>query len=100
MAAEGTWQIVFRHPAGDQELTLVLEKANGGLSGSVTNPSLGITVPIAEGTAEDDRFTFKAPMTAPVEVDITFEGVVDGDSVSGDVVILGAGTFPFAGTRA
>jgi 4-carboxymuconolactone decarboxylase len=97
---DGTWQITFRHPAGDQELTLGLETRGGALVGSVTNPALGITVPIADGTVEGQRFSAKAPMTMPIEVDIQFDGAVDGNEIAGTVTIRGAGAFPFDGTRA
>jgi 4-carboxymuconolactone decarboxylase len=96
---DGTWQIVFHHPSGDQELTLVLETRNGATSGSVFNPALKITVPIVEGTVDDARFEFRAPMKMPMPVEIGFTGTVDGDAISGSVTIQGGGTFPFEGTR-
>ncbi len=89
----------FHHPAGDQDLALVIETSNGGISGSVTNPALGITVPIAEGRVDSNRFSFKAPMKNPVKMEIGYDGIVDRDAISGEITIQGGGTFPFAGTR-
>ena len=96
---DGTWQIVFHHPAGDQNLTLVIDTSNGGISGSVTNPALEITIPIIEGSVDGNRFSFKAPMTNPVQMEIGYDGIVDGDAISGEITIQGGGTFPFDGTR-
>jgi 4-carboxymuconolactone decarboxylase len=96
---DGTWTVLFHHPSGDQQLTLVLMTSDRAISGSVTNPSLGTTVSIVEGTVQGSRVSFKAPITTPVQVDIDFDGVVDGDSISGQVTIRGGGTFPFDGTR-
>jgi AhpD family alkylhydroperoxidase len=94
-----TWHIVFHHPTGDQDLTLVIAVSAGAISGSVTNAALGVVVPIVEGTVDGDRFSFRAPLNLPVEIDIVYRGTVAGDSISGDVTIRGGGTFPFEGTR-
>src|ERR1700694_1740869 len=96
---DGTWHIVFHHPAGDQNLTLVIDTSNGGIAGSVTNPALGITIPMVKGSVDGNRFSFKAPMTNPVQMEMGYTGVVDGDAISGEITIQGGGTFPFDGTR-
>jgi 4-carboxymuconolactone decarboxylase len=99
LGVHGTWQIIFHHPTGDQDLTLVMDTSNAGISGSVTNPALGITLPIVEGTVDGNRFSFRAPMQMPVQFEIGYQGIVDDDAISGDITIQGGGTFPFAGTR-
>jgi alkylhydroperoxidase family enzyme len=96
----GTWQVVFHHPTGDQDLTLVLTVTEGVVSGSVINAAAGITVAITEGQVDGSRFAFAAPMTAPVELAITYAGVVHGDALRGEVTIAGGGTFPVDGHRA
>jgi 4-carboxymuconolactone decarboxylase len=96
----GTWQVIFHHPTGDQHLTLVLNVHEGGVSGGVTNAAAGITVPITEGWVDGSRFWFAAPLTSPVEVAITYAGVIHGDALRGEVTITGGGTFPVDGHRA
>jgi 4-carboxymuconolactone decarboxylase len=96
----GTWRVIFHHPTGDQQLTLVLHSNNGAISGAVINPALGITVEVVTGTAEGRQFSFSAPMTTPIQVDISYAGVVDGNTIAGEITIAGGGTFPFDGTRA
>src|SRR5262249_9011044 len=95
----GAWQVTFRHPAGDQQLRLLLEVTDGEVSGRVGNPSLGVTVPIVSGTVTGNRFSFLAPMTTPVHVDISYDGAVAGAAISGDITVGGAGSFPFDGSR-
>jgi alkylhydroperoxidase family enzyme len=96
----GTWHVIFHHPTGDQHLTLVLDIQDGTVAGSVTNPALSTVVPIVAGTVNGNHFSFRAPLHMPVEIDIVYEGTVEGDSIQGDIVIRGAGTFPFDGARA
>jgi alkylhydroperoxidase family enzyme len=96
----GTWRTIFHHPTGDQDLMLVLTVTEGDVSGSVTNAVAGITVAITEGRVDGSRFSFAAPMSTPVELAITYAGVVHGDALRGEVTIAGGGTFPIDGHRA
>jgi len=96
---EGNWQVIFHHPTGDQHLAFVLQSNNGGISGAVINPTLGVTVPVIAGSADGRKFSFSVPMTTPIQIAISYAGVVDGDAISGEVTIGGGGTFPFDGTR-
>lgn len=98
-AVDGTWQVVFHHPAADLDLTVVMDTSNGGISGSVTSPSQGTSVQIVEGSVEGNRFWFRAPMTTPLKMEIMVDGVIDGGTISGYVTVQGAGTFLFHGTR-
>jgi hypothetical protein len=91
----GTWQMVFHHPTGDQHLALVLSVTNG----SVTHAAAGITVIITGRRVDGSHFSFAAPMTSPVELAITYTGVVHGDALQDQVNIAGGGTFPFDGHR-
>lgn len=95
----GTWQVVFHHPAADLNLTIVMVTSIGGISGSVTSPSQGTTMQIADGKVHGNRFSFRAPMTTPLRMEITVDGVVDGDSISGHVTVQSAGVFSFDGIR-
>jgi alkylhydroperoxidase family enzyme len=96
----GTWQLIFHHPTGDQHLTLALSVSEGVVSGSVINAAAGITVAITDGRVDGSRFWFAAPLTAPVELAITYAGVVHGDGLQGQITIAGGGTFPIDGHRA
>ena len=97
--ADGTWNITFEHPAGNQDVVLTAETADGVVTGSLVNTQQGITVQIVNGRIDDDHLSFTAPMTEPLRIDIDVAGTIDGDSFTGKVTIGGGVTFPFSGTR-
>ncbi len=96
---DGTWHLKFYHPAITQELRLVIETREGGLSGSLTNETAGITVLISEAKVQGHQVTFTAVMTKPLQVTTTWDGTIEGDFLAGTVQISGMGSFPFDGTR-
>lgn len=95
----GTWHITFHHPAGTQELRLVLATSDGTLSGSVTNPAIDVEVPISAGTVQGNRITCTTVMTNPFPATITWEGTIDGDLIAGTVMVNDTGPFEFDGSR-
>ncbi|MEU4671121.1 carboxymuconolactone decarboxylase family protein [Amycolatopsis sp. NPDC023774] len=99
-AVDGTWHITFTHPAGSKELVLSLETLANGVSGSIVDTQLGVTVPIVSGSVDGHRLEFTAVVTDPARFDIGVVGTVDGDVFTGSVTISGGGTFPFSGLRA
>jgi len=96
---EGTWAVVFHHPAGDQDLRLVMKLHDGAITGSAANVASGISTDITAGTADGPRFSCTTVMTEPVRIEITYDGAVSGDTIAGEVTIKGAGAYPFDGTR-
>lgn len=97
---DGRWNITFHHPAGDQHLTLELTAADGVVTGSVSNPALGVVTPLSDGAVEDSRVTATTALTEPIPMTIEWDGTVSGDAIAGTVTLVGTGTFPFDGTRA
>ncbi|QWF83294.1 carboxymuconolactone decarboxylase family protein [Amycolatopsis sp. CA-230715] len=97
---DGTWDIVFHHPAGDQDVTLVMAVHDGRITGSVANRANGISTTITDGTADGPRFSCTTALTEPVTLDVAYDGTVDGDSVYGDITVNGMGKYTFDGTRA
>jgi 4-carboxymuconolactone decarboxylase len=97
---DGTWHITFTHPAGSKELVLSLETVAGGVTGSIVDTQLGVTVPIVSGSVDGHHLEFTAVVTDPARFDIGVVGTVGGDVFTGSVTISGGGTFPFSGVRA
>lgn len=97
---DGRWQITFHHPAGDQQLTLEMTATNGVVTGSVSNPALGVVTPMRDGVVEGSRVTATTVLTKPIAMTIEWHGTVTGDVIAGTVTLVGTGTFPFAGARA
>jgi len=96
-AFAGTWSVTI--DAGGQQIptTLMLEQRGERLSGRVESP-FG-TADITDGSATGN--SFRIATTANIggqSTDITFEGSVSGNQVSGTVT-SSRGTFPFSGTR-
>lgn len=86
----GTWVLSVDLDAGSGDATFVFEVDGGAITGTYTG-TLGeqeVTGTI-EGTAV--RFGFSEDQVG----DVTFQGTIDGDSMSGacDYGLLGSGTF-------
>lgn len=97
---DGRWHITFHHPAGDQDLMLEMATADGVVTGSVSNPALGVVTPIRDGAVERSRVTATTVLTEPIAMTIEWDGTISGDVIAGVVTLVGTGTFPFDGTRA
>lgn len=98
-AVAGSWNLTMTHPAGSKLMVFTLETADNGVSGTVFDPQLDITVPITSGTVEGQHVTITCELTEPVKFDVNAEGTVDGDVFTGTVTISAGGTFPLTGTR-
>ncbi|GAA1967956.1 carboxymuconolactone decarboxylase family protein [Amycolatopsis minnesotensis] len=97
---DGTWDIVFHHPAGDQDVTLVMAVHGDRITGSVANRVNGISTTITGGTADGPRFSCTTVLTEPVSLEVSYDGLVDGESIAGDITVNGMGKYTFDGTRA
>lgn len=96
---EGTWAIVYHHPTGDQDITLVLGTRDGRVTGTATNVAGGVTAEISDGTVDGNRFTATTVLTTPTRLEITYTGAVHGTAITGEVTVKGFGSLPFDGTR-
>jgi alkylhydroperoxidase family enzyme len=96
---DGTWRLRWYHPAGTQELRLVVETRDGALSGSLINEAAGLTVAISEAKADGRQMRFTVVMQKPYPVTMTWDGNIEGDYVAGTGTVHGMSPFPFDGTR-
>ena len=93
----GTWNITTS--AGSQQIpgTLTLQQQSERLSGRVETP-FG-TADIMDGSATGNSFRIATTLNIEGQsTDITFEGTVSGNQMSGTVTSA-RGSFPFSGTR-
>lgn len=98
---DGRWQVTFRHPAGEQQLTLDLTTDGDRLTGTIANTAVGIRSDIADGTVDGGHLTGTTRLSVPIAMTLTWDGTVVGDTIAGTVTLSGgAGTFPFDGVRA
>jgi hypothetical protein len=96
-ALTGTWSITTS--AGPRSIpgTLTLQQQGERLSGHVETP-FG-TGDITDGSATGNSFRISTMISIEGQsTDITFEGTVNGNQMSGTVTSL-HGSFPFSGTR-
>ncbi len=96
-ALAGTWSITTS--AGSQSIpgTLALQQQGERLTGRVETP-FG-TADITDGSATGNGFRISTMINIEGQsTDITFEGTVSGDRMSGTVT-SSHGSFPFSGTR-
>ena len=97
MSADGTWNLTMQTPMGERRSTLSLSTAGGTLTGK--QEAEGNTTDIAEGTVSGNDVSWKVSITNPMPLTLTFNGMVDGDKLSGTADTGMFGSFPFEGTR-
>ena len=91
----GTWDLVVESQLGTNEQTLVV---GSDLMGNITSADLGDTA-ISNAAVDGNSVTFDVTFDIQgQELAAKFEGIIDGDSISGEYVTeLGNGTV--TGTR-
>jgi len=94
---DGIWNIVLSTPMGAQNITLNLVTDGPALSGTASSP-LG-DQEFSGGTVDGDRVTLSMDITNPMPMTVSFNGLVEGDSVSGTATLGAFGAAPFTGTR-
>ena len=95
MAVDGKYEIVVNSPMGPQPSTLEINA-----DGSGTQSAQGRSQPIANGKIDGNNVSWSNSITTPSPMTLEFAGVVDGDSISGNVKAGSFGSFPFSGKRA
>lgn len=98
MAIDGKWNISIKTPMGEQTGVLTLKQEGDALTGEMTGPA-GAT-PIENGRVEGEKLMWDAKVTSPMPLTLEFEGLTEGDSISGNVKLGAFGTSTFSGTAA
>ena len=94
----GVWETVTNTPMGQQKATMTLATEGDALTGTLSSPQ-GTTA-IKDGKVDGAKATWKADITAPMPMTLTFSAEVDGDSIRGTVGLGAFGTASFEGKRA
>jgi hypothetical protein len=98
MAADGTWNLTMNTQMGERRSTLTLSTSGSTLTGK--QEAEGNTTDIAEGTVNGNDVSWQVSITNPMPLTLTFNGTVDGNSLTGTADTGMFGSFPFEGTRA
>lgn len=97
MTADGNWNLVISTPMGERQATLSLKTEGAALKGS--QAAEGNSAEIFDGSVNGDAVSWKVSITNPMPMTLEFEGTVEGNSLSGTVVLGSFGSSSFSGTR-
>jgi hypothetical protein len=98
MAVDGNWNLTMQSPMGAREVKAELTSSGNDLSGQFSGAQGSAPV---KGTVNGDDVNFAASVQSPMgQLELTFAGKVEGDSMSGSVQFGSFGSGTFSGTRA
>ncbi len=97
MKADGNWDLVVSTPMGERRATLSLKADGGTLTGS--QMADGNAAEIFDGTVNGNQLSWKVSISDPMPLTLEFNGTVDGDKVTGSVMLGNFGSSSFSGTR-
>ncbi len=98
MAIDGKWNISIKTPMGEQAGVLTLKQEGDALTGEMA--SQGNSTPIENGKVEGEKLSWHAKITTPMPMTLEFEGLTEGDKISGNVKLGAFGTSTFSGEAA
>ena len=98
MAIDGKWNITMQSPMGAREATAEFAAAGSALCGTFGGGAG--TVPLS-GTVDGDKASWAAKVAGPMgEMELKFDGTVEGDALAGNVAFGAFGSGTFSGARA
>ncbi len=98
MAIDGKWNITIKTPMGDQNATLTLKQEGDALTGEMSGAA-GSSA-IENGKVDGEKLSWHAKVTSPMPITLEFEGLTEGDVISGNVKLGAFGTSTFSGNAA
>lgn len=81
MSAEGTWDLTISTPIGKINAVVVLDRANGALTG--TAHGAGETITLTDVTTDGNNVSWKQAITKPLRLNLAFTMLIDGDTMTG-----------------
>lgn len=98
MSFSGTYNVAIEAPIGRQEGTLVLEEADGALSGTMS--AGGESGPISNAQIEGDTASWDMDITTPMPMTLSFSAKMSGENIAGRCKLGMFGEVDFEGIRA
>ena len=97
MALDGNWNITMQSPMGAREVKAELKANGGSVEGNFAGPQG--SAPVA-GTIDGTKVNFAATVAGPMgQMELKFDGTLDGDAMSGTVAFGAFGSGSFTGAR-
>ncbi|MCO1597462.1 hypothetical protein M8C17_20125 [Micromonospora sp. RHAY321] len=82
----GTWLLRMKTPVGTIEAEYHFEEEDGVVAGSATGA--GETIPLTDVVIDDEptgqRVTWRQSITKPLRLNLDYDVIVDGDTLSGE----------------
>jgi hypothetical protein len=97
MTADGDWDLVVTTPLGERRGVLSLRTEGNALYGS--QKADGNSIEIFDGVVDGTALSWKVSIIDPMPLTLKFSGSIDGDGLSGTVVLGEFGNSTFLGTR-
>ena len=97
MTADGNWNLVVSTPIGERRATLSLKADGGTLTGS--QMADGNTAETFDSTVNGNQLAWKVSISDPMPLTLEFSGTVDGNELTGSVMLGNFGSSSFSGTR-
>ena len=96
---DGTWSVTIHGPTGPQETILELKTVDGTLTG--TQAAMG-QVEVATDLVfnqSNGELSWVNKIKKPLPISLKFQGVVEGNNMSGKVNAAIMGAFPFTAVK-
>jgi hypothetical protein len=97
MTADGNWNLVVATPMGERRGVLSVKTEGTTLKGS--QMADGNSAEIFDGAVNGNALSWKVNIIDPMPMTLEFNGTINGDEVSGSVVLGSFGTSSFSGIR-
>ncbi|GLV53182.1 hypothetical protein KDH_00370 [Dictyobacter sp. S3.2.2.5] len=81
MSLTGTWNITISTPIGTQSAVLEFTDHGGVLEGIAKGNTE--TIPLTELVRDGNRLIWKQSITKPMRLNLTFDVIIDGDTLTG-----------------
>ena len=97
MTADGNWSLIVTTPMGERQSTLSVKTDGSALVGS--QMADGNSMEIFDGNVNGNELSWKVSITDPMPMTLQFNGAINGDEISGGVMLGAFGTSSFSGHR-
>ncbi len=81
MSLTGTWNLRISTPIGTQLMTLELSENTGTISGTARGSAE--STPLLNPLLDGNRLTWQQTITKPMRLHLTFDVLIDGDTLTG-----------------
>lgn len=96
-SVEGKWNVTVKGPTGAQSTEVTIRRVDGHWIGMQSGQ--GMESPMTELSIDGDAIRWINHVTKPMKLKVEFNGVIDGDRISGKCKAGFMGSYPFTAVR-